>query len=183
MKTLSTKRLILRGWQLTDLEDFYEYAKSSKVGPAAGWKPHANRQETEVVLNYFIEEQETWAIYHRSTGKIIGSIGLHKDNKRNVGHSNARALGYVLAENYWGQGLMPEACSAIIDYAFQELKIVILSVYHYPSNERSKRVIQKLGFTYEGRLRKASMLYNGTILDTLCYSLTREEYLASRGEV
>ncbi|NLM24971.1 MAG: GNAT family N-acetyltransferase [Firmicutes bacterium] len=178
MKTLQTKRLLLRAWQLSDAADLYEYAKSSQVGPAAGWKPHASIEESREIIKLFIEEQESWAICYTATGKVIGSIGLHPDRKRNVGHANARALGYVLSEDYWGQGLMPEACQAVLRYAFEELKLAVLSVYHYPFNVRSKRVIQKLGFVYEGTLRKANMLYDGAIMDTLCYSLTREEYLA-----
>lgn len=51
-------------------------------------------------------------------------------------------LGYVLAEPYWGRGLMTEAVKRMIKYAFEELNIDLLSVYHYPHNERSKRVIE-----------------------------------------
>ena len=85
-------------------------------------------------------------------------------------------LGYVLAEPYWGRGLMTEAVKGMIKYAFEELNIDLLSVYHYPHNERSKRVIEKCGFHYEGTLRRASTIYNGRVFDDVCYSLTKEEY-------
>lgn len=178
MKTLVTERLTLRAWRLSDAEDVYEYAKSDEVGPAAGWQPHANLKESYNIIEMFIKQKETWALCYNQSGKVIGSIGLHKDNKRNIGHSNARALGYVLSKDYWGRGLMPEACQEVIRYGFEELKLEVLSVYHYPFNKRSKRVIEKLGFTYEGTLRKANMIYDGRIVDTLCYSITKEDYQA-----
>jgi len=46
MKILETERLILRGWNLTDSEDLYEYAQSELVGPNAGWKPHKSVAES-----------------------------------------------------------------------------------------------------------------------------------------
>ena len=56
----------------------------------------------------------------------------------------------MLSEDYWGQGLMPEACQAVLRYAFEELKLAVLSVYHYPFNVRSKRVIQNLDLYMKG---------------------------------
>ena len=44
MKTLETERLILREWQLKDLDDFYEYAKNPNVGSNAGWEPHSSKE-------------------------------------------------------------------------------------------------------------------------------------------
>ena len=62
MKTIETSRLILREFKQSDLNDFYAYAKSDKVGPMAGWKPHENIEESQKILNMFIEENEVWAI-------------------------------------------------------------------------------------------------------------------------
>jgi len=87
-------------------------------------------------------------------------------------------LGYVLAESYWGKGYTTEAAKRLIQYAFEELNIDLLSVYHYPHNIRSKRVIEKCGFHYEGTLRLASTIYNGNVYDSVCYSLTKEEYFS-----
>ncbi len=174
MPVLETERLILRRFKKEDLDDFYEYSRNPNVGPNAGWKPHASRQESKEILKYFIENPSIWAIVDKDTQKVIGSIGLHDDRKRD--YENAKMLGYVLAEPYWGRGLMTEAAKKMIEYAFEELKIDLLSVYHYPHNKRSQRVIEKCGFHYEGLLRRASTIYNGKVYDDMCYSLTREEY-------
>ncbi len=175
MKTLETGRLVLRKWQESDLEDFYEYAKNPNVGPKAGWKPHDNLVESQVILKSFIESQEVWAVVYKDNWKVIGSIGLHKDSKRAV--QNVKMMGYVLSEDYWGLGLIPEAVKAVTRYAFEELSVELISIYHYPFNYQSRRVIEKCGFKYEGVLRMASQIYNGQVYDDVCYSIMKEEWI------
>ncbi|QHQ62063.1 GNAT family N-acetyltransferase [Anaerocolumna sedimenticola] len=175
MKVLETDRLLLRNWEISDLEDFYEYAKSPNIGPMAGWKPHQSLDESQKILNSFIEEEEVWAVVYKSNRKVIGSIGLHNDRKRNA--ENIRMIGYVLSENYWGLGLIPEAVREVVRYSFEELDLVLISIYHYPFNYQSKRVIEKCGFQYEGILRMGSQIYNGQVYDDVCYSIKKEEWL------
>ncbi len=176
MKVLETDRLLLREWIEEDCYDLYEYAKSPKVGPMAGWVPHENLDKSKEIVHMFIESNETWAICLKQTGKVIGSIGLHPDKKRSYDSDQVKMLGYVLSEDYWGQGIMVEAGKEVLRFTFKEFNVEILSVYHFSSNPQSKRVIEKLGFTYEGTLRKAIKLQDGTIVDSLCYSLLKEEY-------
>ena len=146
MKTIETSRLVLREFRQSDLDDFFAYAKSEKVGPMAGWKPHENIEESQKILNMFIEENEVWAIEDKHLNKVIGSIGLHQDAKRS--NPQARMLGYVLSEDYWGSGIMLEASRALLNYAFNECRYDLVSVYHFPFNLQSKSVIEKIGFKY-----------------------------------
>ena len=176
MKNLVTKRLLLRSWNEKDAKDFFEYAKNPKVGYMAGWKPHGSVKESKEIIKRFLTEGNVWAICNKQTEKAIGSVGLHKDSKRALDPRSAMMLGYALSEQYWGKGLMTEACSAVMKYAFEELELKILSVDHFPFNNRSRRVIEKLGFIYEGTLRQSFVNYNGEILDDVCYSITQDEY-------
>ncbi len=178
MKTLETDRLILRNWSEDDLTDFYEYAKNPHVGPDAGWAPHRDIAVSRQILLLFIEKDDVWAIVEKASGRVIGSLGLHKDGKRN--NDNARVIGYVLREESWGLGYTTEAVRRVLCHAFEDLELDIVSVCHYPFNRRSRRVIEKCGFHYEGTLRKASKIYNGNVYDDVCYSMTREDYLARK---
>lgn len=168
----------MRPFTPIDLEDFFEYASQPEVGPSAGWPPHADRTVTKNILREFIEKGEVWAIVWKETGKVIGSMGLHPDRFRNGIAS--RELGYVLSRDYWGRGVMTEAANAVIRFAFETLGLAALAVCHYPFNERSRRVIRKCGFTYEGTIRKAVRRYDGMALDECVYSMTREEYDAMK---
>jgi putative acetyltransferase len=176
MPAIETERLKLRRFKLSDLGDFYDYSRNPNVGPSAGWDYHRSREESLLLLKSFVNNNEVWALEHKDDRKVIGSIGIHKDRKRD--NKNARMLGYVISENYWGRGYGTEATMAIVKYAFETLDLSILSVYHYPNNERSKRVIEKCGFTYEGMLRCATITYDGRSCDDMCYSITKEEYLS-----
>jgi putative acetyltransferase len=178
MKVLETKRMLLRPWTIEDLDDFYEYAKNPNVGPNAGWEPHKDKEISLEILQSFIEKDEVRAIVYKENDKVIGSLGVHSDRKREG--VQAKMIGYVLSETYWGKGLMSEAVKEAMKYLFEEEKIDIISCYHYPFNSRSKRVIEKSGFRYEGTLRLASKTYDENIYDDVCYSITKEDYFTNR---
>lgn len=177
MKTMETERLILRAWSHGDLDDLYEYAIDPEVGPDAGWQPHSDKDVTAGVLKKFMESDCEWAVEYRENHKVIGLINLHADRKRDG--VNVQSIGFVLAREYWGRGLMSEAVRRLLPYAFEDAGLDMVSICHYPFNQRSRRVIEKCGFTYEGTIRMAKKLPDGRILDEVCYSMTREDYFAN----
>lgn len=181
---IETPRLRLRPWRMEDLEDFYQYCKDPDVGPWAGWKPHENIEESREILTRWVAGKEDGfelALELKETGKVIGSIGVMEDGHRPK-VPGCRNLGYVLGKDYWGRGLMTEAVREVIDYAFQTMKLRLLTITHYTINSRSRRVIEKSGFRYEGTLRSATAIYNGELRDLCFYSLRAWEYWAMRAK-
>ncbi|MBE7021824.1 MAG: GNAT family N-acetyltransferase [Ruminococcaceae bacterium] len=178
MQTITTERLVLRGFCEADLEQLHAYCIKPDVGSHAGWKPHETIEDSKRILREFITCGYIWAITERKSGRVIGSCGLHPDFKRM--NDGARMLGYVLDDTYWGRGYMTEAAMALIRHGFQDMQLDIIGVYHFRDNMRSKRVIEKCGFRYEGVMRQARRLYDGRLVDDVCYSLTREEFLSNR---
>lgn len=170
MKTIETDRLLLRHMIEDDANDIFEYAKNEDVGPNAGWKPHESIEETrEIMKTIFLDQPSVFGIVLKATGKMIGSIGLIPDPKRE--NDRALMLGYAIGKDYWRNGYMTEAAKAIVSYGFRELDLDLISVYCYSSNDRSRRVIEKCGFEYEGRLRLAEKRYDGIVFDSECFSL------------
>ena len=145
---LETERLILRPWTMEDLEDFYGYASIEGLGQMAGWTPHKSMEESRTILNSFIKHKKTFAIELKETGKVIGSVGIEEPDPDPEGEKLGRELGYVLHKDYWGQGLMPQAVAAVIDYCFNTLRYDFLTCGHFDWNTRSRRVIEKSGFRY-----------------------------------
>ena len=174
MKTLETERLILRSWLLEDLDDLYEYAKNPNVGSMQGWKPHLSKDESLITLKSFIEDDDRWAIVLKENNKVIGSVRLCPDENR--GKYFAKYIHYVLSSDYWGNGYMTEAVKRVIKYAFEEVNVDLLSVFHYPHNIRSKRVIEKCGFQYETTIKQGHKIYDGQVFDTVCYSMLKSDY-------
>ena len=146
---IETERLILRPWQESDLNDFYEYARVDGVGQMAGWLPHENMEKSRLILDMFIREKKTLALEMKENGKVIGSLGLEPRDVDCVGdESLGREIGYVLSKDYWGRGLMPEAVKAVIDYCFGALSYDYLLCGHFLWNDQSRRVVEKCGFQY-----------------------------------
>lgn len=169
---LETERLLLRPIILEDAPDIFAYSKNENVGPNAGWKPHESLAETlEVLKTVFIGQEGVFGIVLKGSGKMAGSIGLIEDPKRE--NPNARMLGYALSQSCWGRGLMTEAVRAVVQYGFDSLELTLISAYCYPHNARSRRVLHKCGFAYEGCLKQCEILYDGQILDNECYAIVK----------
>lgn len=152
--TIETDRLILRAWQETDLNDFYEYASVEGVGEMAGWKHHDSIDVSKEILQSFISGKNVFAIIYKENNKVIGSLGLHKswaNDESSFEHLKVKEVGYVLSKAYWGKGLMAEAVSAVIRFCFDKCKIDALTIGHFASNNQSRRVIEKCGFTFVKR--------------------------------
>ncbi len=171
-----TERLILRPLKRDDLDDFYDYGRSAKVGPRAGWPPHRSIQESYSILEQMMTHSYLWAIELVEEHRLIGCIELSKDELRQIGENKALSLGYALNEKYWNRGYMTEAAKAIIAYGFEVANLELISVRHFDFNMESQNVIGKLGFKKEGIIRKAALNYDGKVHDFHIYSMTREEY-------
>lgn len=177
-KVLETERLILRAWTMDDVDDLYAYAKNPKIGPRVGWPPHTSRNVSEQIVKSWLDSTEVWAIEKKDSGKVIGSIGLHKAPYHR--DPRAKMIGYVLREESWGQGYMPEAVRRMTQFAFEELCMDLLCIQHFAFNQQSRRVIEKCGYHYEGTLRRAASIYDGSIHDEVVWSMLREEYFAAK---
>ena len=118
MKDLETERLTLRMYTLEDAQGLYDYASNPNVGPHAGWKPHESVEESAGIIATLFAPAESWAIRLKGEERIIGTIGLEPDRHRD---ENSREIGYSLAEDQWGKGLMTEACQEVLRFAFEAL--------------------------------------------------------------
>ena len=147
---IETERLILRPFQQSDLDDFYEYASVEGVGEMAGWKHHENKEKSQSILDLFITEDKTFAIVLKENNKVIGSLGVDEYGMEQALSEffdyQGREIGYVLSKDYWGKGLMPEAVKAVIDYLFHIQNLDFLTCGYYEFNNQSKKVQEKCGF-------------------------------------
>lgn len=145
MKEIITDRLILRPWKLSDSKDLYEYAKSELVGPRAGWKPHKSEDESKEIINMFIKNNDSYAIVLKEENKVIGGIGLHKRKPDlDLKDLEQREIGYVLNPSYWGNGYVPEAVKALIDYGFREMNLDLIWCGHFDFNSNSKELMKNV---------------------------------------
>ena len=148
---LETDRLILCTWEITDLDDFFEYASVEGVGEKAGWEHHKSKDKSLEILKMFIEEKKVFAIVLKENQKVIGSIGieeLSEELDKDLDNLLGRELGYVLNKDYWNKGIMKEAISKVVDYCFNTLKLNFLMASYFNHNIASKKVLENLNFKF-----------------------------------
>lgn len=169
---IETERLLLRPFRESDAEAFFECCQNPNIGNNAGWKPHGSLEESQEILrSVFISQSGIWAIILKEDGRLIGSVGIIPDPKRE--NPQARMLGYWLDESHWGKGYMTEAVQSVLDYGFNTLQLNLITANCYPHNERSQQVLKRHGFIYEGTLHQAELTYDGHLYDHQCYYLTK----------
>lgn len=110
-----------------------------------------------------------WAITLRDTGVFIGTIGFHHFS---TGHR--AGVIYALSPEYWGQGYISEALSAVMKFGFEELGINRIEAEVMPGNAASEKVLAKNGFCCEGLLRQW-LYWNGRHYDVNMYSVLASE--------
>lgn len=168
---IKTERLVLRPVTAKDAHSIFAYCKDPEIGRNAGWKPHETLEETKKLVDtVFTASDDVFGITLKSEDQVIGTIGLLPDPKRE--NERSRMVGYSLAREYWGGGIMTEALRALVHYGFYSKNYALISATCYPHNQRSKHVLLKCGFTYEGCLKQAEVLYDGRVEDHECYVLT-----------
>ncbi len=106
----------------------------------------------------------------RSTAKgIVGVISLEPiDWPSRTGY-----VGYWLAQEHGGRGVMTMACRAMIDHAFSVLDLNRIVIACATENHRSRAIPERLGFKYDGRIRQAEQLYD-RLVDHEVYVLVRD---------
>jgi [ribosomal protein S5]-alanine N-acetyltransferase len=146
---LTTPRLGFRCWSEEDLPLATElWADPAVTGLFGGpYTPEMVRARLDREMAQMRDSGvQYWPVFLLRDGRHAGCAGLRwRDRERRI-----YELGYHLRPAFWGQGLATEASRALIDYAFSQLGALALFAGHHPKNERSRRVLLKLGFEYAG---------------------------------
>lgn len=159
--TIETNRLILRKMMVKDYEDMYAYACRFDVTKYLTWKPHTSPNYTKEYLEYIatkysLGEFYDWAIIDKQNAKMIGTCGFTRFDF----HSNCAEVGYVLNPEYWGRGYATEAVQTVINFGFEKIGLTRIEAKYMQGNEASRRVMEKVGMTYEGMMRSAVLVGN-----------------------
>ncbi|MEW6032277.1 MAG: GNAT family N-acetyltransferase [Bacillota bacterium] len=169
---LATARLELRPPTLDDAQAIFSgYAQDREVTRYLVWRPHSNLEETRMFLQSCLDgwasgSELTWAITLAGSGDLIGMVASGP-----CGHK--ADLGYVLARPYWGNGYMTEAVSAVIEWLFSVPEVYRVWAVCDTANLASARVMEKVGMTREGLLKRWNVHPNVSSEPRDCYVYAR----------
>jgi ribosomal-protein-alanine N-acetyltransferase len=152
---LTTDRLVLRAIQPGDAEALFPIFSDADAMQYYGHLPHQSLADTQALIaqtqvRYVQRAALRWGITRAGDDRMIGSCGFHRFDD---GFHRAET-GYELQRAAWGQGIMAEAMTAILSFGFTELGLHRVEAIIDDANARSKGLLLKLGFTYEGALRE-----------------------------
>ena len=151
MIILETDRLMFRHLKLDDLDSLFALYKDPEVRryfPEGTLSYQETKEELEWFLNGHPEHPQLglWATIHKESNRFIGRCGLLPwtiDKRPEV------EVAYMIAKEYWGQGLGTEAAQAILLYGFELLQLTRLICLIDRENQASMRVAGKIGMTFE----------------------------------
>jgi len=152
---IETERLILRQIQASDADALFALFSDEEIMEFSGGKlPHRSVEESRGFIRqleqwYERHEGIEWGITCKGEDIVIGTCGFHSFDE---GFHRAET-GYELHRAYWQQGIMSEALRAILTFAFATMGLHRIEAVVDEGNERSQRILRKLGFTHEGTLR------------------------------
>jgi ribosomal-protein-alanine N-acetyltransferase len=176
---LETERLVLRAVTPADATDTFRIMSDPRVIRYFGMLPMDSIEETVQRTDAFqtaFQEQAgiRWGIIHRDSGQFIGSCGYWRLIKQ---HSRAE-IGYDLAPDWWGQGLMPEAIAAALRFGFTAMELHSVEAQIDPANTGSHRVLEKLGFEQEGYFHENYYdPVEARFTDTAVFSLLKADWM------
>ncbi len=169
-------QISLRPWHIDDLDTLVSIANNPNIAKyMADVFPHPYTIENgKAFIGLTINDIKTspptavrFAII--VDGKPIGGIGLHLQS--DIMRKNAE-IGYWLAEDYWGKGIVTCAINQIVKYGFENLDIVRIFARIYGTNIPSQKVVEKCGFKLEGKYDK-TIFKNNEFLDELIYAIRK----------
>ena len=117
------------------------------------------------------EEKTSIPLCIKLNGKIVGGTGF---NAFNWEYKSAE-IGYWLAKEHNGKGIVTKSCRRMLNYAFDELKLNRIVLRCVPTNEKSRKIPERLGFTNEGIERQGGFHHN-RFVDFVIYSMLSEEW-------
>jgi [ribosomal protein S5]-alanine N-acetyltransferase len=174
--SFETERILLRKITMNDLEDMFEYGSDEEVSKYVTWDRHKTTNDTKEFIEFVLSRYEKgevapWGIELKENNKLIGTVDFVSWSP----HHNNAEIGYVLSKPYWGKGITTEAANELIQFGFEKMNLVRIQARCFIENIGSERVMEKLGMTYEGVIRKG-MFAKGEHRDLKLYSLLKEEF-------
>lgn len=176
---LESKRLLLREITVADAEAVFRIRGDYQVTKYNGGLPYRSVDQAEALIEgiaaaYRDKRSIRWGITLREDPlhTVIGMVGYNYWVRQDYRAS----IGYDLARDYWGQGIMPEAVRAILEFGFKHMALNRIEADASIDNTKSHRVLEKVGFQREG-IQQEQYYEEGEFYDLVLFSLLRKNFL------
>ena len=171
LPVIETERLLLRPLEMGDAEDIFEWISDPQVTAYLFWRAHQSIEDSRDFIAWVTADDfACWGVVLTENSKVIGNCFLH-----NVNFEHKRAeIAFNIGRKYWGRGYATEIAQAIIRFGFERWRLNRIEGTCMVENCASARVMEKVGMTLEGVLRKY-VYVRGQFRDMKLYSILRSE--------
>ena len=146
---IDSERIFLRKIDDADAATLLKWGQDDIYHQTAGFEKFDNIKQAQKAANQYHKRPYSFAIIEKNTKKMIGLVELYERGlDEQAGLLVTKDLGFMLDKDYWQRGLMSEALTALINYAFGELKQQQIWAGTFPNNDASQKILEKLGFKY-----------------------------------
>lgn len=167
-------KITIRKLREDDAHNLVKYGNNQNVwNNMRDYFPNPYRMEDAVNFIENVSKQENnYPFAISKEDQLIGIAGYYIQGDI---YKHSAEIGYWIGEPFWGNGYATEAVDAAVDHAFNtnDIKRLYASVFEF--NKASGRVLEKLGFKFEGKGIK-SVFKNAKYLDELRYSMLNPKY-------
>lgn len=173
---ITTRRLSLIQVEKSHAKELFRYWNDSEVAGLLNIHPFTCIDEVEEMIDLlnnknYQQQVCLFTVLQKQTNTIVGSCGFHFLDSEN----DKAEISYEIGREHQGRGLAIEALSSLLNYGFHELRLNRIEANIISENIKSKGLLRKLGFQYEGTHRQ-SIKKEGSYLDTLIFSLLKNEF-------
>lgn len=180
--TLYTPRLMLRPFAMTDAPRIVEIlANAREISQNLLLVPFPYTHDN--AIDWLSTHEGNWA-----SGKAFNFAICLRDSELLIGSTSGGVnehhcctVGYWLATEYWGQGIMTESLKAVIGFCFEQMGVNRVQADHFAFNPASGRVMQKAGMQFEGIMRER-YFKEGRYIDAPLYAILKRDWEANRAE-
>ena len=176
IKSIETKRLLLRQWNKNDISDIVEGLNNINVSKwlAGAPFPYTIEDAKSFVQKTIDNDLYNFAIILKKENKVIGGTQI-----TNISYDNGTAGGGIwINEKYQGNGFGTEAFGARLKYAFEILGLRRLENGYFKGNEKSHQMQLKFGYKDEGIRRKRFLSKaTGNLEDEYITGLLKDEWI------
>jgi len=174
---LETQRLILREVTIDDADVIFAIMSNPQVMRYYGAPMQSHDEAVKRANGIRTAFQERnivyWAITEKVSNSFVGSGGFWRIVK-----PDSRAhIGYELAPTWWNRGFITEAVSAMVKFGFETIELHSIEAGIHPDNIGSRRVLEKVGFVWEGYFREKYFdTGRNCFIDAAVYSLLHGDW-------
>ena len=174
---LESERLFFRKIVSSDASDLFSIRSNDDVMRFMDVSRFKSISDAEKMIgsieeSYQIESGVNWGIIEKHSNIFVGYFGFFRLIPQ---HCRAE-IGYALNAKYWGKGYMNETINIMARFGFKIMNLHSIEANINPKNEKSKKVLEKIGFKKEAYFRE-NYLFNDRFLDSLIYSLLEKDLI------